>query len=222
MPPRKPMIDYRSFRFSKLGTNEFRHLKLLLFWPIFGFLFLYVERLSPINTYYPVSCAWDACIPFCEFFVIPYLFWFVYLIGMLLYTLLYDIDAFRKLMWFIIISFSIVSVIYFVFPTCQELRPVAFERDNPFTRFLYYFYQFDTNTNVCPSLHVIGSVAVWCASWCVEQFRTLPWRLFFGITALLICASTLFLKQHSVIDVIAAIPVCLIAYHFSFKRTAKI
>jgi len=65
-------------------------------------------------------------------------------------------------------------------------------------------------------------VAVWCASRCVEQFRTLPWRLFFGTTALLICASTLFLKQHSVIDVIAAIPVCLIAYYFSFKRTAKI
>lgn len=221
MSPHKPVIDYRSFRFSKLGTDEFRHLKLLLYWPIFLLLFLFVERLSPVDYYYPVSCALDAYIPFCEFFVIPYLFWFVYLIGMHLYTLLYDIEAFRKLMWFIIISYSIGMVIYLLFPTCQELRPATFERDNLFTRFLYCFYQFDTSTNVCPSLHVVGSAAVWCTSWHIERFRTPRWQLFFSSTAILICASTMLLKQHSVIDVVAAIPVCIIAYYFSFKLNAE-
>ena len=221
MPPKKPMIDYRSFRFSKLGTDEFCHLKLLLYWPIFLLFFLFVERLSPVDYYYPVSCTLDAYIPFCEYFLIPYLFWFLYLIGMHLYTLLYDIEAFRKLMWFIIISYSIGMIIYLLFPTCQELRPAVFERDNMFTRFLYYFYQFDTNTNVCPSLHVVGSVAVWCTSLDIKQFRSVPWRIFFGITTFLICVATLFLKQHSVIDVIVAIPVCLIAYYFSFVKNKK-
>lgn len=212
----KPVIDYRSFRFLRLGTDEFRHLKLLFYWPAFGFLFLYVERLSPVEYYYPVFCVLDAHIPFCEYFLIPYLFWFIYLIGMHLYTLLYDIEEFRKLMRFIIISYSITMVIYLLFPTCQELRPAIFERDNLFTRFLYYFYQFDTNTNVCPSLHVVGSVAVWCTSWHIERFRTLRWRFFFSSSAILICASTMLLKQHSAIDVLAAIPVCIIAYYFSF------
>lgn len=191
---------------------------MLLYWPVFMLFFLYVERLSPVEAYHPVSCALDDLIPFCESFLIPYLFWFVYLIGMHIYTLLYDIAAFRKLMRFVIISYSIVMVIYLLFPTCQDLRPTVFERDNPFTRFLYYFYQFDTNTNVCPSLHVVGSAAVWCASRHIKRFRTPFWRLAFGATALLICLSTVFLKQHSVIDVISAIPVCVIAYYFSFRR----
>jgi len=218
MSSHQPVINYRSFRFSKLGTDEFRHLKLLLYWPVFLLFFLFVERLSPVDYYYPVSCALDSHIPFCEYFLIPYLFWFLYLIGMHLYTLLYDIEAFRKMMWFVIISYSVTMMIYLLFPTCQELRPAAFERDNLFTSFLYYFYQFDTNTNVCPSLHVVGSAAVWCTSLHIKQFQSAPWRLFFGITALLICAATLFLKQHSVIDVIAAVPVCLIAYYFSFIK----
>jgi len=218
---RKPIVDYRNFRFSKLGTNEFCHLKLLIYWPIFLLLFLYVERLSSVDTYYPVSCPLDAYIPFCEYFLIPYLFWFLYLIGMHIYTLLYDIDAFRKLMRFIIISYSIGIVIYLLFPTCQQLRPTAFERDNPFTRFLYSFYQFDTSTNVCPSLHIVGAVAVWCTSWHIERFQNPRWRLFFGSTAILICISTMLLKQHSVVDVLAAIPVCIIAYFFSFRLNIK-
>lgn len=41
----KNMVDYRNFRFSKLNTPEFQHLKYLVFWPIFGVLFLTVERL---------------------------------------------------------------------------------------------------------------------------------------------------------------------------------
>lgn len=221
MSSHKPIVDYRNFRFSKLGTDEFRHLKLLIYWPVFLLFFLFVERLSPVDYYYPVSCALDAYIPFCEFFVIPYLFWFVYLIGMHLYTLLYDIEGFQKLMWFIIISYTIGMVIYLLFPTCQELRPTTFERDNLFTRFLYYFYQFDTNTNVCPSLHVVGSAAVWCTSWHIERFHAPHWQLFFSSAAILICISTMLLKQHSVIDVLVAIPVCIIAYYFSFKQNKK-
>ena len=214
--------DYRNFRFSKISTPEYNHLKLLLYWPVFLLFFLYVERLSSTAVYHPMHCALDDLIPFCEYFLIPYLFWFVYLIGMHVYTLLYDIDAFRLLMRFIIVSYSLSMVIYLLFPTCQELRPVEFLRDNPFTRFLYYFYQFDTNTNVCPSLHVVGSVAVWLTSRRIHRFRTMGWRFAFGTAAILICISTVFLKQHSVLDVLAAIPICLVAYTFSFRRSPHV
>ena len=214
--------DYRNFRFSKISTPEYNHLKLLLYWPVFLLFFLYVERLSSTAVYYPMHCALDDLIPFCEYFLIPYLFWFIYLVGMHVYTLLYDIDAFRLLMRFIIVSYSLSMVIYLLFPTCQELRPVELLRDNPFTRFLYYFYQFDTNTNVCPSLHVVGSVAVWLTSRRISRFQTMGWRVAFCVAAILICLSTMFLKQHSVLDVLAAIPICLVAYTFSFRRSPHI
>lgn len=214
--------DYRNFRFSKIGTPEYNHLKLLLYWPVFLLFFLYVERLSSTVVYHPMHCALDDLIPFCEYFLIPYLFWFVYLVGMHVYTLLYDIDAFRLLMRFIIVSYSLSMVIYLLFPTCQELRPAEFPRDNPFTWFLYYFYQFDTNTNVCPSLHVVGSVAVWLTSRRISRFQTMGWRVAFCVAAILICLSTMFLKQHSVLDVLAAIPICLVAYTFSFRRSPHV
>lgn len=62
------MVDYRAFRFHKLNTPEFRHLKYLLFWPVYGLLFLTVERLWIRDSYYPMHCALDDRIPFCVFF----------------------------------------------------------------------------------------------------------------------------------------------------------
>lgn len=213
-----PIVDYRKFSLRKLNTEEFCHLKLLFFWPLFGLLFLYVERFYPVTSYYPVHCALDDMIPFNEFFVIPYLFWFVSLVGMSLYTLLYDIGAFRRYMKFIIITYLTAILVYFIFPTCQNLRPVVFERDNLFTQFISGLYQFDTHTNVCPSIHVIGALAVLFASWYVEKFRSKYWRTVSAITAALICASTVFLKQHSILDVLAALPICLIGYVFCYGK----
>ena len=215
------IVDYRNFRFSKLNTPEFSHLKLLIFWPVFGLMFLIIEQLWIRDSYFPIYCACDDLIPFCEYFLIPYLFWFVYLIGMLVYTLLWDVESFKKLMKFIIISYSTAMLIYILFPNCQELRPLVFERDNVFTRFLAGFYQFDTNTNVCPSIHVIGSVAVLICAWHSKHFSSKGWRIAFTATAVLISISTVFLKQHSILDVLAAIPVCFLAYYAVYGQRSR-
>ena len=95
-------MDYRNFRLSKINTDEFRHVKLLIFWPLFGMMFSFVERFYNVSSYYVMHCAFDDAIPFCEWFLIPYLFWFVYLIGTLVYTFFFDVPAFKKMMHFII------------------------------------------------------------------------------------------------------------------------
>ena len=151
----KPSVDYRQFRFSKLNTPEFSHVWLLLYWPLFGLGFSYVERFYPVAHYINMHCALDDLIPFNEWFLIPYLFWFVYLIGAVAYTFFFDVPGFRRMMRFVMITYSVTLIIYFLFPTCQMLRPEVFPRDNVLTRFIAGFYVFDTNTNVCPSLHVI-------------------------------------------------------------------
>ena len=217
------ITDYRKFTLDKINTPEFSHLKLLLYWPLYGLLFMYVERYYPVAHYYPVHCALDDMIPFNELFLLPYLFWFVFLTGMLLYTLLWDVDGFRKMMKFIMITYSVTLFIYFIFPTCQNLRPASFPRDNILTRFMAWFYGFDTNTNVCPSIHVIGSFAVMFTAWHTPRFSSPGWRLGFAAAAVLISISTVFLKQHSCIDIVAAIPLCLVGYFISFRggRHAK-
>ncbi len=210
--------DYRKFRFCRLNTPEFSHLKYLVFWPVFGFMFLFVERIYRVDYYYPMHCALDDKIPFCEYFLIPYLFWFVFLIGIHLYTLLYDVESFKRLMKYIIFTYSFAIIVYLVFPTSQELRPAVFERSNHFTEFLKGFYVFDTNTNVCPSIHVIGSLAVMFTAWHTRGLESPKWKFAFGIMAVLICASTVFLKQHSILDVFAALPICAAAYYLVFVR----
>lgn len=214
----KPIVDYRKLRINNISSDEYKHLKLLLFWPVFGLLFMFVERFYQVEYYHPVYCSLDDMIPFCEWFLIPYLFWFVYLIGMHIYTLLYDVDTFRRMMKYIIITCSAAILIYFIFPTCQELRPITFERDNILTRFIAGFYQFDTNTNVCPSIHVIGSLAVMEAAVWSKKINSKGWKATFVIIAMLICVSTVFMKQHSVIDLLAALPICAAAYFICYKK----
>lgn len=210
------MVDYRKFRFNKLD-GEFSYLKLLLWWPLFGLAFGYIEKYYTVKQYHAVYSPLDDMIPFNEIFVFPYMFWFVFIAGMLIYLLIFDVNCFKKAMCFFMLTYTSTLVIYLIYPTCQELRPAFFERDNFLTQFMQGFYKFDTNTNVCPSIHVMGAVAVFCASLHTERFKTLPWRAFFTMSMLLICASTVFLKQHSILDVFWAIPICIIGYIIAFK-----
>lgn len=209
------MVDYRKLRPSNITSPEFRHLLLLLYWPIYGLTFLILERGLTLN-YHPVEAALDAKIPFCEYFVPAYYFWFVFLIGMHFYTAFFDVPAFKKMMYFIMITYTITSVIYIIYPTKQELRPTEFAGDNIFVTVINGLYNFDTNTNVCPSLHVIGSFAVLFTSWHCERFKTFWWQLGFISATVLICLSTVFLKQHSVIDIWTALAVCALAYPFAY------
>lgn len=216
----KPEVDYRRLLLGTLKPEETRHLWLLLYWPIYGAFFFFVEKVYRPDGYYSVWCPLDDAIPFCELFLIPYLFWFVYLIGMHVYTLIYDVAAFRKMMYFIMITYSATIVIYLIFPTCQDLRPAEFERNNFLTRFMAEYYAFDTNTNVCPSIHVMGSLAVMLTSFHCKDFGR-GTKIAFAATGILIALSTVFVKQHSVIDIAAALPICILAYYLSFKLKRK-
>lgn len=196
--------DYRALRLSNVTEPAYRHVLLLLFWPVHGLVFLLLERGMTAERYYTVQCALDGLIPFNEWFFIPYLFWFVYLAGALVYTFFCNVPAFRRMMRFIILTYGTTLIVYFLWPTRQLLRPWVFRRDNIMTRFAAWFYAFDTNTNVCPSIHVLGAVAVSVGMWDCGRFRRAGWRIAFGAMTGLICVSTLFVKQHSVIDVLAA------------------
>ncbi len=197
------MYDYRQLRPSNLTSPRYKHLLLLLFWPVYGILFMLIEKvINPGPTgFTAMYCAWDDLVPFNELFVIPYLFWFIFIFGILFYSLFWDIKTFRKFMYFVMFTYISACIIFVVFPNGQELRPPEFTRSNILTDFMKWFYTFDTNTNVCPSLHVIGSMAVLYASWDSKHFSSIPWRIAFTVTAVLISVSTVFLKQHSLLDI---------------------
>ena len=114
-------------------------------------------------------------------------------------------------------STFITVLFYLFFPTCQNLRPEAFVRNNLLTRFIELFYSFDTNTNVCPSLHVIGSVAAMFGLWDCKALQSVGWKIAATSIAVCISLSTVFMKQHSIMDVLAALPVCFFGWWIAYK-----
>lgn len=214
MKLRPPVLDYRRLRLNNITTPEFRHVFLLLYWLAYLLSFIFIERLTPAAYHHPVWCKLDDYIPFCEWFIFAYMSWHVSLVWMSLYTLAYDIPAFKRFMWNLIITTVIAVATYIIWPSEQQLRPdlSTLGRSNILTWATGIIYSVDTNTNVCPSLHCIGGFAVLFAALDMPQFRRKAWPVFFTVFALLICASTVFMKQHSIVDFFAAIPVILIGW----------
>ena len=207
---KSPVVDYRSFRLSKLNEPAFSHLKLLLGWVIYFALYFLTENLIPAERCTSVHCALDDIIPFCEYFILPYVGWYALIVFTLGYFALYDIDSFKNVSKYIFVTQMIAMAIYILFPTRQDLRPDTFQNENVFTWILGLLYAFDTNTGVCPSLHVAYSVGI-ASTWLRRKETTLPTRIFMVLAAIVISLSTAFVKQHSVVDIFAALPICLVA-----------
>ena len=213
----KPVVDYRKLRFHNLNSPQFSHLKLLLGWVGYFALYFLTENLIPASRCHPVHCIVDDWIPFVELFILPYVFWYVLIVISLGYFLLYDVDSFKKLQTYIIVTQVIAMACYILYPTRQDLRPAQFGAENLFTRGIGFLYSFDTNTGVCPSLHVAYSLGI-ASTWLRRKAAPVWWKGFVVVAVVLICLSTMFIKQHSFVDVLAALPVGLIAEWFVFYR----
>lgn len=207
---RKPVVDYREFRLSRLREPRFSHLLLLLGWVGYFGLYFLTEGLIPAEKCTPVYCALDDLIPFCEVFLIPYVGWYLLIVVSLLYFALYNVTNFRRLQTFIIVTQVVAMAIYIAFPTRQDLRPAVMPRDNFFTDVIALLYAIDTNTGVCPSLHCAYSIGI-ASVWLKEKDAARWVKWFIVVFCVLVCLSTMFIKQHSAVDFFAALPVCLLA-----------
>lgn len=207
---KKTVVDYRSFRLRRINEPQFAHLKLLAGWIIYFILYFLTENLIPLESCHVVHSRLDDLIPFCEYFVIAYVFWYLLIVISLGYFMLYNIDSFRRLSIFIIITQAAAMIVYIAWPNRQDLRPEAFPRENFLTWIMGLIYSFDTNSNVCPSLHVAYSIGI-ASVWLKEKGISRIWKAFVTVAVVLICMSVAFTKQHSVVDIFAAIPVCILA-----------
>lgn len=214
---RKPVVDYRQLRLSNINSPEFSHLKLLLGWVGYLLMYALTENLIPAQRCTPIHIWLDDVVPFCEWFVIPYVLWYLLIVGSLGYFLLYNVAHFKNLQTYIIITQIIAMAVYIIFPNRQDLRPEVFPRENALTALLGVIYSVDTNTGVFPSLHVAYSLGI-ASTWLREKQAGKLWKAFVVFLVVMICLSVAFVKQHSVADIFGAIPVCLFAEWFVFFR----
>ena len=193
------------------------HLWLLLGWPVYFALYVLTENLIPAEACHLIHCALDDLIPFCEYFAVFYVGWYVLLAGSLLLFGLRRPECFVRLQTYIIIVQILATLAFLVYPSRQDLRPESFPRMNLLSAIMGLIYAVDTPTGVCPSLHVaisVGIASVWLRADSVNAWVKMSVTVF----CIMVCLSVCFVKQHSVVDILAAIPVCLTAEWLVFFK----
>lgn len=174
--------------------------------------FLYLER-TVTHGYTVMHVALDDRIPFNEYFVIPYLLWFLYVAGAVLYFFFTDKQDYYRLCIFLFTGMTISLLICTFFPNGTDLRTVVDPEKNFCSLLVSILHKADTSTNVFPSIHAYNSLGVHFAimnSKTLKDKKMVRWGSFILMVA--ICLSTMFLKQHSVVDVLGATIMAYVLY----------
>ena len=174
----------------------------------FGYLDKTVKR--PANL---IHMNLDDKIPFCEVFIVPYLLWFVYISAVVLYFFFKDKQDYYRACTFLFTGMTVFLVVSTLWPNGHHLRPAVMPRDNIFSTMVAMLYKTDTPTNLWPSIHVYNSLGAHFAVFRNEKLHRKP---VVHIGSLVLCVSiilsTMFLKQHSVFDVLTAFIMAAVMY----------
>ena len=200
---------------------KYKHGIILSYFFIYITWFSYLER-TVTSSFHLIHSRLDDFIPFNEVFIIPYFLWFLYIAATILYFLFTSKQDFYKLCANIFIGLTICLIIYTIWPNGHHLRPNlnTLGRSNIFLKMLSGLYTFDTATNVFPSIHVFNSIAALIAIHKSERLKKMKWLQWSALSlTILICMSTVFLKQHSILDVFGAIALNTVMYVIVYVPT---
>ena len=186
--------------------------------------FFWVESIDHGANFHVIHTAIDDMIPVVEVFIIPYALWLPYLVAGMIAIAIRSRSISRKTSYMLMAGMTLFIIISLAYPNALELRAQLPDRQNIFMDCIAYLHAIDTPTDVLPSLHVYDALAV--AAGIHFAFKDRKFLLFLSdVLCLLIVLSTMFIKQHSIIDVISAfvlfIPV-LIVICFVIKPVNKI
>lgn len=188
----------------------------LLYFPCFAFL---EKTVTAESRFHVIHMAVDDYIPFIEFFIIPYLLWFGYVAAAVVYFFFSDVSDYYKMCCFLFVGMTIFLVVSAIYPNGHYLRPSVFPRENICSTLVQWLYATDTSTNLFPSIHVYNSLGVHIAVVKSEKLRQYKWVQALSWTlAVSIVLSTMFLKQHSVFDVITGCLLALVMYSCVYGR----
>lgn len=198
--------------------QKYKHAFILPIYAIFYMVCFHYLETTVTTNYHNIYIWIDDVIPFCEYFIIPYLLWFFYVAVVLVYITITDKSLYWKFAMFLFLGMTVFLIVSWVYPNGQQLRPEVFPRENIFTDMVRSLYKTDTPTNILPSIHVYNSIGTHIA---VTKSKSLSKKkgIVCGsfILMVLIILSTVFLKQHSMVDVITGILMAEIFYILVYK-----
>lgn len=186
---------------KSMNWRKYSPLLLMLMFPVLGWMYALTNNIENQEVY-NLAMAADEAIPYLKWFALPYSVWIFYIYVCLFYFFKKDISVYyRNLMTYAICAL-LCYLIYSVFQTTVARPPVI--GDDPFSWLMRYIYNRDQPYNCFPSIHCFSSYMVMRAIW-TSSFRN-KWNLTLitGMSSLIIM-STLFVKQHVIMDVLGAI-----------------
>lgn len=144
----------------------------------------------------------DRTIPFLKVFILPYISWYFFIFACLFYFCFKEKDVYYKTLVAVNVSLLVCYLVYFSFQTSVP-RP-ALAGSDILSRLTSLVYRYDRPFNCFPSIHCITSYLMIKA----VDASTIK-NLFAGLAvkaeAVLVIASTLFVKQHIIVDAVSAI-----------------
>lgn len=190
--------------FIKYKLNKF--MPLFVFFAVYMLMFSLIEKMDAPEYFFTYG-SFDKMIPFCEFFVVPYFAWFIMVPGVCIYLLFAKEREYKRMSYMLVFGMSAFIIISILMPTKLYLRPYVLPRDNIFCDLVSYLYHIDTSTNVFPSIHVYNTCVTMQAvrRSHARMFKKPAMRMGIDILSVLIILSTVFIKQHSILDVIGGL-----------------
>ncbi|MBE7055987.1 MAG: phosphoesterase [Ruminococcaceae bacterium] len=203
-----------------MKIKERTYLLWLLIWPIefvwYGVLNSFAREMP---RYFTVHCFVDDLIPFVPFFVIFYILWYLYNAGTILFFAFCEKESFKKLLLFLYIEMFLCLIFGTIFPNGHDFRPIISGDEGIFYYLVNVIYKMDSGcVTVMPSMHVMNSIGITFAIGNSDALSKYKWLSpVCWLFTILVALSTVFIKQHSIIDVFVAVVVCIPLYIFVYK-----
>ena len=176
--------------------------------------FVFTKFITDDGFHYDISLPIDSVIPFIPAFIIIYIVSYVQWVWGFRLIATESKDFCYRIFSYEIISKLICMALFLSLPTMMSRPEIT--GNGVFEWLTGIVYKADTPTNLFPSLHCLESYIIFRASFGIEKHKK-ALVIFNGIFALLVFASVLFVKQHLILDIPAAIIVSELGFFIGKK-----
>ncbi|NOU63124.1 phosphatase PAP2 family protein [Paenibacillus sp. LMG 31461] len=172
----------------------------LLLIPLVGLIYIHLNQDN--GAAYSLMTDLDRQIPFIKGFVVPYLSWYVFLAVGFLYLAYRDRANYIQTLVEFIIGLLLCYSVYAIYQTTVP-RP-DIEGGDWLLRTVQWVYRSDEPFNCFPSTHVLTAYLMMRA-YLRSKRIAMPHTIIVTSMAILIIVSTLFVKQHVLMDIVGAV-----------------
>ena len=201
------------------GFSKYKHLLLMVLYPFVGLGFVYCEHVVNKTVYLMDFPAIDHVLPFVPFMIWPYIFWYFFVAFPFFWYALRSGPSFTRFTWYIYGAMVSTYVIYLFFWNGEDLRPPLAGLQGMDINVIRWVYAHDSPQNVNPSIHVMDTMGVWFTLSRDQLFQKHRWPVVVvAILSVTIIASTLLVKQHSILDVTGGLLWSALWYGLIYSR----